>query len=57
MVLLDFFAYDPGPIDGQYGPRTIAAVKRMRSDLGVVPDGQVGPMRWGALQSQLCFGA
>jgi serine/threonine protein kinase len=55
VVLLDVFGFDPGPIDGQYGPRTIAAVKRMQSALGVVPDGQVGPITWGALQSQLCY--
>lgn len=54
-VLADFFGYDPGPIDGQYGPRTIAAVERMQSALGVVPDGQVGPITWRALQTRLCF--
>lgn len=48
------FGYDPGPLDGQYGPRTIAAVKQMQSDLGVVPDGQIGPITWAALQRRVC---
>lgn len=56
VALLNAFGEDPGPIDGQYGPRTIAATKRMQSSLGVVPDGQVGPITWQAMQSRLCPG-
>lgn len=55
-ILVDVFAEDPGPIDGQYGSRTISAVKSMQSLLGVVPDGQVGPATWGAVQSSICYG-
>lgn len=55
-ILVDVFGEDPGPIDGQYGPRTIEAVKNMQSVLGVIPDGQVGPATWGAVQSTICYG-
>lgn len=50
------YGYDPGPIDGQYGPQTIAAVKQLQSHLSVVPDGQVGPITWGALKADYCPG-
>lgn len=55
-ILVDVFAENPGPIDGQYGPRTISAVRNMQSILGVVADGQVGPATWSAVQSSTCYG-
>jgi len=55
-LLITAFGENPGPIDGEYGPRTIAAVTRVQARLGVVPDGQVGPITWGALQARLCRG-
>lgn len=48
------FGLEPGPIDGQYGPKTVAAVKRMQAFLGVVVDGQVGPITWTAIQRAVC---
>lgn len=54
-ILTFVYLEDPGPIDGQYGPRTVAAVKRLQARLGVVPDGQVGPITWGALKENLCM--
>jgi peptidoglycan hydrolase-like protein with peptidoglycan-binding domain len=35
--------YDPGPIDGLFGPRTEAAVARLQSDRALAVDGIVGP--------------
>jgi hypothetical protein len=35
--------FDPGPIDGEYGPRTTAAVAAFQSVRGLVVDGKVGP--------------
>jgi len=55
-VVAVIMGYNPGPIDGQYGPRTIAAVKKVQSELGTVPDGQVGPITWTAVQNYLCGG-
>ncbi|MBM3687469.1 MAG: peptidoglycan-binding protein [Actinobacteria bacterium] len=39
------------PIDGQYGPLTIAGVQQLQRLVGVVDDGQVGPITWTALQT------
>jgi hypothetical protein len=47
---------NPGPIDGQYGPNTVAAVMQLQRIVGVVADGQVGPITWGALQRFHCSG-
>ena len=50
------YGFNPGEIDGQYGPKTISAVKGLQSYLGVAPDGQVGPITWTALQNDYCGG-
>lgn len=56
--LIQIFAvmngFNPGPIDGQYGPKTVAAVIQLQTLVGVVPDGQVGPITWGALSRFHC---
>ena len=54
-LLTYVYLEDPGPIDGEYGPQTISAVTRLQRQLGVFPDGQVGPITWGALQADLCL--
>jgi peptidoglycan hydrolase-like protein with peptidoglycan-binding domain len=36
------YGYYTGPIDGQYGPATTEAVKKLQTDLGITADGQVG---------------
>ena len=33
--------YDPGPIDGNYGPKTKAAIERYQADNGLLTDGIV----------------
>lgn len=38
-----------GPIDGIFGPRTLAGVKAYQSSRGLTVDGVVGPQTWGAL--------
>lgn len=50
------FGYDPGPVDGNYGPTTIAAVQAMQSEFGLAADGQVGRATWSALQWHVCPG-
>jgi peptidoglycan hydrolase-like protein with peptidoglycan-binding domain len=39
-------ATDPGPVDGDFGPRTEAAVKAYQQDRGVHVDGIVGDQTW-----------
>jgi peptidoglycan hydrolase-like protein with peptidoglycan-binding domain len=36
------YGYYTGPIDGDYGPATTDAVRKLQSDLGVPADGRVG---------------
>lgn len=37
------------PADGNFGPKTEAAVRRFQRDKGMVPDGIVGPKTWQAI--------
>jgi len=41
--ILTSLGYNPGPIDGIFGPRTRSAVIEFQMDNGLVPDGIVGP--------------
>lgn len=46
---LSALGFDPGPIDGVYGRRTIAAVKTFQKAKGLTVDGIVGPQTIAAL--------
>jgi N-acetylmuramoyl-L-alanine amidase len=41
--------FDPGPTDGQYGPRTAEAVRMFQSCRGLDLDGICGPQTWASL--------
>ncbi|MFD9908896.1 peptidoglycan-binding protein, partial [Streptomyces sp. NPDC059063] len=48
--LLRHHGYDPGTVDGAYGPKTKSAAKRFQRSVDLAPDGIVGPDTWGALR-------
>src|SRR5574338_512946 len=48
--------YDPGPVDGTYGEKTVAAVTAFQQDNGLTADGVVGPDTASALNSALSSG-
>lgn len=43
--------WDPGSVDGVFGPRTRHAVTSYQADLDLTADGIVGPVTWTALWS------
>lgn len=44
--------FDPGPIDGMWGPKTKAAVVQFQESAGLTPNGQIdGPTKSGLLSS------
>jgi|LULZ01.1.fsa_nt_gb SpoIID/LytB domain protein len=48
---LDCNGFDPGPIDGDSGPRTKSAIKSFQATNGLFPDGIVGPATRQAMRS------
>ena len=50
---LSTLGFDPGPIDGFGGPRTIAAIRAFPSARGLLVDGIVGPQARGALAAAM----
>jgi len=49
--LLTDFGYDPGGIDGEFGPNTERAVRQFQDDFLLASDGVVGPETWAWLGS------
>lgn len=48
--LLQRAGFSPGSVDGDFGPKTLAAVKRFQVSKGLAMDGVVGPKTWAALR-------
>jgi putative chitinase len=47
--MLKAAGFNPGPLDGIFGPKTQAAVKAFQQAKGIGVDGIVGPQTWGKL--------
>src|SRR5688572_331376 len=50
--LLQKRGVSPGPIDGIFGPKTEAAVKRFQQKHQLAADGVAGPRTWSRLEQQ-----
>ena len=50
-IRLDAAGYDPGEIDGIFGPNTEAAVRALQKDAGILVDGEFGPDSLKALEA------
>ncbi|HBX22683.1 MAG TPA: hypothetical protein DEF34_03445 [Desulfotomaculum sp.] len=48
-TILNELGYNPGRVDGIFGPGTEAAVKKFQASHGLLGDGIAGPKTWGVL--------
>jgi peptidoglycan hydrolase-like protein with peptidoglycan-binding domain len=46
LLTIGGFGLDPGPIDGQFGPKTGSAVRGFQTQTGIAVDGIVGDHTW-----------
>jgi len=51
--LLNRLRYDPGPVDGRFGPKTERAVKACQAYFGLTPDGGIGEKTYAILNRML----
>ena len=48
---MSLVGYDVGGVDGRYGTRTEAAVKKLQQQRGLAVDGAVGPQTWSVIDA------
>ena len=46
LLTIGGFGLNPGPVDGDFGPKTEAAVRAFQTNVGVTVDGIVGDQTW-----------
>ena len=52
-VALQRAGFNPGPVDGSFGPQTVTAIQRFQASHGLPADGVAGPQTWKALRRYL----
>lgn len=50
--LLLELGFDPGAVDGRFGPSTAGAVRAFQVSVGIRADGIAGPQTWATLDGQ-----
>jgi peptidoglycan hydrolase-like protein with peptidoglycan-binding domain len=48
---MSLVGYDVGGVDGRYGPKTQAAVKKLQQQHSISVDGVVGPQTWSVIDA------
>jgi peptidoglycan hydrolase-like protein with peptidoglycan-binding domain len=48
---MSLVGFEVGGLDGRYGPKTEAAVKKVQQQFNITVDGVVGPQTWAVIDA------